>query len=426
MLIEKNKDKIKILMISDMPLAVSGVGLQAKYLASGLLKTGRYQILSLGAAIKHNAYNPLRVEEFGGDWIILPIDGYGNPQMLRELLDTEKPDVLFLFTDPRFYMWLFEMVDEVVDRGIPIVYNTIWDNLPTPTFNKFIYDSCNFLGCISKLTYQIMKDLGLEYKAEYIPHAVPKDIFKILDEKTVQEERIKLFGKEKENSFIVFSSGRSARRKKTNDIIFAFKQFSEQIEDQNGEKCFLVVNSDPLDPEGSDLLQLSQMLKLKPSQITFCKDRIEFDKLALLYNIADVTLTPSAEEGWGLVSHESLQCGTPVISTKTGGLQDQNIDPDTGEVYGASLEPAAKLLVGSLQIPWIWSDHVSHQQIVDALKNLYFMTRQQRKDIGRRASKSMLKRFDMNHMICQWDMAITKCVDDFRNGNLRRIRIKSF
>lgn len=407
-------------------MVLSGVALESKYIFEGLLKTGRFQILSLGAAIKHENYQPLRVQEYNGDWIVLPIDGYCNPQFLREVLDVEKPDALWLMTDPRFYGYLFEMVDEISDRGIPLLYNTIWDNLPTPSFNKFYYNSCDFLGCISKLTYGIMKDLGLENKSEYIPHAVPSSIFYPMDEKVVQEEKVKLFGKEKENSFVVFYCSRNARRKKTNDLLVAFKQLADKVGDQNGEKCFLVMNTDPKDPEGSDLLQVAQMLQLKPSQITFSQNRIEFDKLALLYNIADLTSCCGAEEGFGLSSLESLMCGTPVVSTKTGGLQDQNIEPETGEVYGVSIEPASKLLVGSQQIPYIYSDHPSHQQIADSLFQMYSLSRAQRKEIGKRASESVLKRFDMNMMINKWDKAITKCVDDFKDGNPRRVRVRSF
>ena len=426
MLVEKKKDKIKLLTISDMPLVLSGVALQTKYLIEGLLKTGKYQILSLGAAIKHEKYNPLRIQEYGDDWVVLPIDGYGNPQMMREILDTEKPDAIWFMTDPRFFTWMFEMVDEISDRGIPLLWNSIWDNGPTPTFNKFFYNSCDFLGCISKLTYGIMKDLGLEHKAEYIPHAVPSGTYKILDEKFVQEEKVKLFGEAKKDTFIVFYCSRNARRKKTNDLVASFKQFADQIGDKDGEKCFLVMNTDPNDPEGSDLLQVAQMLKLKPSQITFSKERIEFDKLALLYNMADVTFCASAEEGFGLSSLESLMCGTPVISTRTGGLQEQNQDPDTGEVYGVSIDPISKLLVGSQQIPWIYSDHPSHQQFVAALKEMYNLDKTIRKEIGKRASKSVLERYSMDRMISQWDKAIMKCVEDFKNGNPRRVRVRSF
>ena len=42
-----------------------------------------------------------------------------------------------------------------------------------------------------------------------------------------------------------------------------------------------------------------------------------------LYNIADVQIQLSSNEGWGLALTEALMCGTPFIATVTGGMQDQ-------------------------------------------------------------------------------------------------------
>ena len=75
-------DKIKIFTISDHPLSPSGVGTQTKYIIEGLLKTGKYQFVSFGGAIKHNSHQPQKTEQWGEDWVIWPVDGYGNPDIL--------------------------------------------------------------------------------------------------------------------------------------------------------------------------------------------------------------------------------------------------------------------------------------------------------------------------------------------------------
>ena len=232
----------------------SGVALQTRHIVEGLLKTGRYTVRSIGAAIKHEQYNPIRISDYGDDWLIFPSDGYGNPQTLRDLMDYEKPDVFLIMSDPRFYGYLLEMADEVLDRGIPILWNTIWDNYPVPKFNKVFYDTCTYLGCISELTYDIMVQLGLQHKAEYIPHAVDTNVFKILDEEQVKQEKINVLGKEKENSFVIFYNSRNARRKKTSDVVQAFKMFADKIGDKDGEKCFLFMHTDFHDSEGANLL----------------------------------------------------------------------------------------------------------------------------------------------------------------------------
>ena len=59
--------KIKILTISDHPLMPSGVASQTKYVIEGLLRTGRYSVISLGGAIKHADYRPIMTEEFKED-----------------------------------------------------------------------------------------------------------------------------------------------------------------------------------------------------------------------------------------------------------------------------------------------------------------------------------------------------------------------
>ena len=62
--------KIKILTLGDHPLSPSGVGTQTKYFIESLLKTGRYEFVCLGGAVKHRDYSPQRVDPWGDNWRI--------------------------------------------------------------------------------------------------------------------------------------------------------------------------------------------------------------------------------------------------------------------------------------------------------------------------------------------------------------------
>ena len=118
------KAKKKILMLSDHALSTSGVGCQSRHLINGLLKKGEWTFRQFGAAMKHDNYDVVAVNE---DFIIKPVDGFGTKDLLRTTLAAEKPDILFLFTDPRFFIWLFEMEDEI-HQQCPIVWWHVWDN----------------------------------------------------------------------------------------------------------------------------------------------------------------------------------------------------------------------------------------------------------------------------------------------------------
>ena len=110
------------------------------------------------------------------DFIIKPIEGFGNPEMLRVALATERPDALLLFTDPRFFLWLFEMEDEV-HQHCPIVWWHVWDNRPAPEFNKVLYEATDLINCHSYLTYEMCKELVSASKVNFVPHALPDNIF---------------------------------------------------------------------------------------------------------------------------------------------------------------------------------------------------------------------------------------------------------
>ncbi|MEM0965498.1 MAG: glycosyltransferase [Verrucomicrobiota bacterium] len=52
--------------------------------------------------------------------------------------------------------------------------------------------------------------------------------------------------------------------------------------------------------------------------------------LSHLYSAADVMVTPSRKEAFGLTCLEALSCGTPVVAFKTGGYLDQIKHMDNG------------------------------------------------------------------------------------------------
>ena len=171
--------------MSDHPLMPSGVATQTKYVIESLLASGKFQIWSLGGAIKHNDYD---IQNLGPDWTVEPVDGYGNQQKIRERLKSFRPDMIWFMTDPRFYEWLWSIEDEVREH-VPIVYYHVWDNYPYPHYNKRFYSSTDAIASISKVTSDIVRTVSPEVMERYVPHAVSTDLFK----KVTDPEQLKKY-----------------------------------------------------------------------------------------------------------------------------------------------------------------------------------------------------------------------------------------
>jgi len=131
--------------------------------------------------MKHDNYETVAVNP---DFIIKPTDGFGDRNLLRQTLVQLRPDAILLFTDPRFFIWVWEMADEI--RQIcPITYWHLWDNDPWPDFNRVLYESTDLINCINWPTYQMVKERFPE-RTNYIPHSVPKDLYKPLPDDQVR------------------------------------------------------------------------------------------------------------------------------------------------------------------------------------------------------------------------------------------------
>ena len=139
-------EKKKIFVLADHPFTPSGVGTQTKYFCEALLRTGRYSIICFGGAIKHQSYEPMKTEEWGEDWIIYPVQGYGAQDQVRSVIRNHKPDLIWFMTDPRFWGWLWSM-DNEIRAHMPMVYHHVWDNFPAPMFNKPHYESNDKIVC---------------------------------------------------------------------------------------------------------------------------------------------------------------------------------------------------------------------------------------------------------------------------------------
>ena len=156
-------ERKKILLLCDDLRTHSGIGTIAKEMV--LHTAHKYNWAQIGAAIQHpeqgkrmdlseNTNELLDIKD--ASVIVYPNNGYGDASLLRNLIQAEKPDAIFIFTDPRYWAWLFQIENEIRSK-IPIIYLNIWDDYPAPMYNKTYYESCDLLLGISKQTVNINK-----------------------------------------------------------------------------------------------------------------------------------------------------------------------------------------------------------------------------------------------------------------------------
>ena len=409
----KQEDRKKILLLCDDIRMHSGIGTMGKEIVMGT--SHHFNWFNLGAAINHPEAGKILdvskdVNEASGlndsNVKVMPYNGYGDPKVVREIIRNEKPDAILIFTDPRYWVWLFEMEREIRSK-IPLFYLNIWDDYPTPLYNKPYYESCDVLLAISKQTKNINKlvlgDKAKDKIIEYLPHGINKKHFFPLKEGQEDYDKLLEFKKkvlrDKDHKFILFYNSRNIRRKSTSDTILAYRMFCDMIGKEKAKDCALILHTQPVDSNGTDLYAVREAL-CDPDYVNvyFSIDKLNTAQLNLLYNIADVTVQLSSNEGWGLALTESLLTGTMIIANVTGGMQDQmrfskdgewiDFDADfpsnhRGDIkdHGEWAEPVFPTnisIAGSPPTPYIFDDRCSPKDAALKMKKVYELGKEER------------------------------------------------
>jgi len=407
--------KIKILTLGDHPLSPSGVGTQSKYVFQALLESGKFQILSLGGAIKHQNYQPTYVDPYENDWKIIPVDGYGTQEMIRSVIRNEKPDILWFMTDPRFYEWLWEMENEIRPL-LPMVYYHVWDNKPLPMFNKKFYESNDHIAAISRVTHECVKGVAPDTDSSYMPHAVDSSVFKVPTLKEKQELRERVLPKEDQDKFIVFWNNRNARRKQSGTLLWWWKEWLDK-RDLNG-KAQMIMHTNPFDQHGQDLSHIATQLEMNDRQVVFSTKKVPLRGMSAFYIAADCTVNIADAEGFGLGTLESLACATPIIVNMTGGLQEQIMGVDGP--FGFPIYPTSKAIIGSQSVPYIYEDRVSKEQLHSALDKMYALSTEERYELGLKGAKHVEQNYNFKTFGQKWVNLMLKIHEEHGSWETRK------
>jgi glycosyltransferase involved in cell wall biosynthesis len=416
--IPKNKRK-KILLLGDDLRMHSGV---ATMLRETVTKTANhFNWLQLAGAINHPEQgkrfdlSPATNEQMGtedAEVVLIPINGYGDAQMIRDVLKMEKPDALMMMTDPRYYVWLFQIENEI-RRQIPIIYLNIWDDYPAPLYNEDYYRSCDGFAAISKQTANINRIvLGKEASdkiIQYAPHGIDHKIFRPLTESDPDWSNFQAYKKQvlggKEYDFVWYYNARNIRRKQTSDMFAAWNVFCEMIGPEKAKKCAFLLHTQVRDENGTALDVVKDLLidEEKHGDVIFWDRIVSPQEMNYLYNMTDLTSLLSSNEGWGLSLTEAMMCGKMIMATVTGGMQDQmRFEDENGNwiefddnfcsnhfgtykkcgEWAIPLFPACMSIQGSIPTPYIFDDRIDFRDAAKGLVEAFEMGAEERNRRG--------------------------------------------
>ena len=406
-----------VLLLCDDIRMHSGIATMGREFVVG--SAHHFNWINLGAAINHPELGKTfdisaDVNKHAGiddaDIKVIPSNGYGDASKVRQLLKLYKPDALFIFTDPRYWIWLFEIEREIRSE-IPIFWLNIWDEYPAPIYNRNYYRSVDVLMAISKQTKLINEIvLGDEAKdkvIEYVPHGInPKQFFPIKadheDYGKLQEFKSNLFNG-KDIEFVLFFNSRNIQRKHPGDTILAYRHFCDKIGPEKASKCALVMKTEISSQHGTDLRAVKEAICTPEMNVFFIPEKLSTQQMNLLYNIADANVLISSNEGWGLSLTEAMMTGTMIIPNVTGGMQDQcrfvdeegnwvELTPDfpsnhrgtykeCGE-WAEPVFPANRSMMGSPLTPYIFDDRCNPEDAADAMFKVYSLSSEERNRRG--------------------------------------------
>jgi glycosyltransferase involved in cell wall biosynthesis len=187
--------------------------------------------------------------------------------------------------------------------------------------------------------------------------------------------------------------------------MLAFRAFLDSLPKEKADKCKMVLHTEAVTDHGTDLYKVKEYFfdESYPNSIVFSHKKLSQKELNFLYNIADVQMLLTSNEGWGLTITEAILAGTPIIANTTGGMQDQMRfedkdgnwfvpSPDVPSNHRGTYKkhgewafpvyPTSRSIQGSPPTPYIFDDRCRWEDATERLIEVYNLSPQERSKRG--------------------------------------------
>ena len=354
-------EKIKLLFYGDFACN-TGFGIVAKNILGELHKTGKYEISVLGINYYGDPHDfPYKIYPAG---INNQKDLYGRQKLLDILRDYNfKFDVLFTIQDTFIMATIGEAIKKLRDgvilekegkkvfqkgREFKWIYYYPIDAVPEKEWLeksvKFADAAVPYTNYGKKKSQQCVER---DYKVIY--HGVDDKVFYPISKEEKEKFADEFFKDNNlKNHFLIINVNRNQERKALVYTLLAFKLFRTIV-----PNSVLYTHCDVVADRGGNLLKVAARLGitenwLYPNPKTY-KDGYSFPVSYLngLYNLADLNVSTTLGEGWGLSCSESMACKTLNVFPNNTSLTEILAD-GRGLLYKSGDPPTQIIMNGPL------------------------------------------------------------------------------
>lgn len=340
---------MRILWHSNAPFVGTGYGIQTSLFTNLAAKAGHQVFVS-------SLYGLRGARLKAGEMEILPgsYDEWGD-DILAPHWEEIRPDVSVLLYD----IWVYSK-DSLTSFPITAWAPVDHDPIPEAVIRKL--KLCRHTWAMSRFAERQMRKQGID--PFYVPHGVDTTVYKPLDDREGNREKMNLGGFDFIAVMVAANKGWPSRK----SIDRVFKAWGKFI--QTHPKSMLYMHSVWMEVNGGpDLKEMAEFYGITPKNIRFSDPykMLMGDYLPrsvnLIYNAADVLLAPSAGEGFGVPVIEAQAAGCPVIvsdvtaqSELAGPGYKIPVDPFDGLAYTAAGSEQANILPSQIleALEWAW------------------------------------------------------------------------
>lgn len=325
----------KLLFWGDSPCSSTGFSRVANHILKSLQSTGEYDITVV--AINHSLLYYSQKEFPYKIYPALFADG-NDPfgvGIMQTMLETQEWDVLIGLNDPDILYSLKPYIEKQREKNKDfkaVFYVTIDSPIPVLTHRDAASICDKMVFCSEFAEKMVLENFPEEAKGKtsIIPYGTDIDVYKKIPERERIMVREKAFEIQSDKTFLVLTVNRNQWRKDFFRTIWGFLLFWQKHPDSKlYMHCKIKdVGGDLVQMIGAICIWLKIDYKAVMNGIIVLHGKFdEFhgvpeERLNQIYNAADVFVSTSVGEGWGLPVTEAMAAETPVVVPNNSSLTD--------------------------------------------------------------------------------------------------------